>query len=112
MEIKEAQNLVRKFAVRNKWKDEPNIDKFDHVHEELIEMSQHLRYKDADERKMAIEKNKEIFEDSIGDLLFSVMRLANQLGVDAEASFKKSSTAIMKKYSTPGKEKNIPHGRR
>lgn len=44
--IKEAQKLVKDFAVRNDWKDVPNIDKFDHLHEELLEMSQHLRYKE------------------------------------------------------------------
>ena len=43
--MKDAQKLVKQFAENNQWKDEPNIDKFDHLHEELIEMSQHLRYK-------------------------------------------------------------------
>ena len=43
--IKEAQKLVKDFAERNNWSDSPNVDKFDHLHEELIEMSQHLRYK-------------------------------------------------------------------
>jgi len=49
--MKDAQKLVKSFAERNSWKDVPNIDKFDHLHEELIEMSQHLRYKSEDERK-------------------------------------------------------------
>lgn len=34
----EAQQLVKDFAKRNNWDDSPNIDKFDHLHEELIEM--------------------------------------------------------------------------
>jgi len=46
--LKEAQKIVKAFSERNSWKDEPNIDKFDHLHEELIEMSQHLRYKNVE----------------------------------------------------------------
>ena len=38
LSIKEAQEFVRDFTRKNKWKDVPNIDKFDHLHEELIEM--------------------------------------------------------------------------
>lgn len=108
MKISEAQQIVKEFARKNKWKDAPNIDKFDHVHEELVEMSQHLRYKDADGRKKAVKKEKDVFEDGIGDLLFSVLRLANQLGIDAENAFGKSSRRIVKKYKSAKKEHNIP----
>ena len=108
MKISEAQQIVKEFARKNKWKDAPSIDKFDHVHEELIEMSQHLRYKNAKESKVTVGKNKRVFEDGIGDLLFSVLRLANQLGIDAENAFGKSSRRIMKKYKSAKKEHNIP----
>jgi len=54
--IKHAQKLVKDFAKRNNWKDIPNIDKFDHLHEELIEMSQHLRYKTEEERVKCIKE--------------------------------------------------------
>ena len=107
MKISEAQKLVRKFAKKNSWKDEPNIDKFDHVHEELIEMSQYLRYKSVKERKEAVRGNREVFEDGIGDVLFSVLRLSNQLGIDAEKAFNKSARIITKKYSKTGKESKI-----
>ena len=98
MEIKEAQDLVKEFAKRNGWKDEPNIDKFDHIHEELLEMSRLLRYKDLDERKSIVQENKGTFEDGIGDLMFAVFRLANQLGINAEKSFEKVSVDIAKRY--------------
>lgn len=107
MQISEAQRLVKQFTIKNKWEDEPNIDKFDHIHEELIEMSQYLRYKNTNERKLTIRESKNAFEDGIGDLLFSILRLANQLGVDAEPAFGKSSKRILKKYSKPGKEYNV-----
>ena len=51
VKISEAQDLVKKFAKDHKWEDLPNIDKFDHLHEELIGMSQHLRYKNQKDRR-------------------------------------------------------------
>ena len=50
--MREAQAFVKYFAKKSfeatgdeRWKDYPNVDKFDHLHEELIEMSRKLRYK-------------------------------------------------------------------
>lgn len=99
MKISEAQKIVKDFAMNNGWKDEPNIDKFDHIHEELLEMSRHLRYKESDERGLIIQEKHDIFEDGIGDLMFAVLRLSNQLGVDAEEAFGKVSESITKRYA-------------
>lgn len=105
MNIKNAQKVVKDFAEKNSWKDEPNIDKFDHIHEELLEMSRHLRYKEADERRKTVNENREIFEDGIGDLLFAVLRLSNQLGVDAEKAFEEASRKIIEKYDGKKEQK-------
>ncbi len=105
--IKEAQELVKFFAERNGWKDFPNIDKFDHLHEELIEMSQHLRYKSEEERKKFVKENKAIFVDGIGDLLFGMCRLANQLEVDIEEAFNLVKKEILSKYNHKNPENNI-----
>jgi hypothetical protein len=105
--IKDAQKLVKDFVCRNKWKDFPNIDKFDHLHEELIAMSQHLRYKSKKECAKFVKENKEIFIDGVGDLFFGLCRLANQLDVDVEDAFNFASNHILKKYKNAGKERNI-----
>jgi len=105
--IKEAQKLVKYFAKRNNWEDVPNVDKFDHLHEELIEMSQHLRYKTEEERKKFVEENKEIFKDGIGDLFFGLCRLANQLNVNMEEAFNMVKQDILEKYNHKDKENNI-----
>lgn len=97
--IKDAQSFVKKFAKINKWKDSPNIDKFDHMHEELIEMSKNLRYKSAGEMTQYIKENRDVFEDGIGDTLFVLCRLANQLGINMEKSFNLVSGRIVAKYS-------------
>jgi len=105
--IKDAQKLVKEFANSNdkatgldRWKDYPNIDKFDHLHEELIEMSRHLRYHTKEERKKIIIDKKEIFIDGIGDLFFALCRLANQLNIDIEEAFDTVKSNIFKRYSS------------
>lgn len=102
--IVDAQKFVRDFAIMNKWSDRPNIDKFDHLHEELIEMSKHLRYKDSAEMEEYIKENKDEFEDGIGDLFFALCRLSNQLGIDIEKSFNLVSTRIINKYKGKASE--------
>jgi len=99
LSMKDAQKFVKDFAVANKWKDFPNIDKFDHLHEELIEMSKHLRYKSKDEMTDFIKENKDLFEDGIGDLFFALCRLSNQLGINIEKSFNLVKVRILEKYS-------------
>lgn len=105
--MKEAQKLVRYFAERNNWKDVPNVDKFDHLHEELIEMSKHLRYKSEEERKRFVEKNKEVFVDGIGDLFFGLCRLANQLDIDIEEAFNFVKKEVLGKYNHRGPENKL-----
>lgn len=105
--MQDAQKLVKDFAVRNGWSDEPNVDKFDHLHEELVEMSKHLRYKSAEERSAYVAEHKEVFVDGIGDLFFALCRLANQLGVDIEQAFNMVSKDILDRYNNPGTEHKI-----
>ncbi len=105
--IKDAQKLVKRFAKDNKWRDFPNIDKFDHLHEELIEMSKLLRYKDEKERITTIREKKDEFEDGIGDLFFALCRLANQLNIDVEKAFNLVSKRILAKYNGKKSEKKV-----
>lgn len=103
--IRDAQKLVKRFALQNAWEDIPNVDKFDHLHEELIEMSKLLRYKTERERVATIKERKGDFEDGIGDLFFGLCRLANQLDIDIEKAFNMVSSKIFKKYNGRKSEK-------
>jgi len=107
MQISEAQQIVKDWAARNGWQDIPNIDKFDHIHEELIELSQHLRYKSEAERVDYVKNNQDYFIAEMGDLFFGVCRLANQLGVDLEKGFLLTKDKARQKYQS-GKESNVP----
>jgi NTP pyrophosphatase (non-canonical NTP hydrolase) len=98
MKLKEAQKFVKDFAVKQEWDDSPCIDKFDHLHEELIEMSKLLRYKEKDERISVISEKQDDFKDGIGDLLFATCRLANQLNIDLEEAFDHVKDRISKKF--------------
>ncbi len=89
---------MKDFARKNHWKDLPNIDKFDHLHEELIEISKLLRYKNEKERIKTIRKQRTEFVDGIGDLFFGLCRLANQLNINLEEAFKFVSRDIINKY--------------
>ena len=104
--MKDAQKAVKYFAERNGWKDTPNVDKFDHLHEELIEMSQFLRYKNEEERIKIIQEKKEVFVDGIGDLFFGMCRLANQLDVDIEEAFNQVKTTISARFENKKDENN------
>ncbi|MDF1497379.1 MAG: MazG nucleotide pyrophosphohydrolase domain-containing protein [Patescibacteria group bacterium] len=108
MQISEAQQIVKSWSNGNGWKDVPNIDKFDHIHEELVEMSQHLRYKSEAERIDYVKNNKNYFIAEMGDLLFGICRLANQLGVDLEEGFALTKDKAEQKYKSGIKESNIP----
>lgn len=106
--IHEAQLIVKKFAEKNGWKNVPNIDKFDHLHEELLEMSRYLRYKNPKQRLKAIKENREVFLDGIGDLFFGTCHLANQVGINIEEAFNFVKDSILKKYDgCPEKKKDV-----
>lgn len=111
MQISEAQSIVKSWSQKNGWQDMPNIDKFDHLHEELIEMSQHLRYKSETERLEYVKNNRDYFTAEMGDLLFGVCRLANQLGVNLEDGFHRTKDKAESKYTAGKAESNIPWDR-
>lgn len=105
--IKECQKIVKEFADRNSWKDFPNIDKIDHLHEELVEISQHIRYKSREETERFVRENIKLFEEEIGDLFFGTVRLANQFGVDLEKAFEITQKKAFEKYKDQKKEIKI-----
>lgn len=104
--MKDAQAFVRYFAQTSfkatgddRWRDYPNVDKFDHLHEELIEMSRKLRYRSKKERLQIVKDDREVFVDGIGDLFFALCRLANQLDIEIEDAFNSVHQSIFDRYS-------------
>ena len=98
VEIKEAQKFVKDFALKQNWEDGPCVDKFDHLHEELVEMSRLLRYKNKEERISVINQEKEKFKDGVGDLFFALCRLSNQLDIDLVEAFEHVKNRLTQKF--------------
>ncbi len=102
--MQDAQTFVKNFAQNNNWVDEPNIDKFDHLHEELIEMSKILRYKSLADRQQAIIDHRDQLMDGLGDLFFATCRLANQLNLDITEAFNTVKGQIETRYTNQNPE--------
>jgi NTP pyrophosphatase (non-canonical NTP hydrolase) len=58
-----------------------------------------------------IKSNKDVFEDGIGDTLFALTRLANQLGIDMEKSLNLVVGRIVEKYRGKKEVKHITNNK-
>ena len=105
--FKEAQAKVKEFAERNGWVDEPNIDKFEHVHQEISEIARLFLYKTPEQMKLIRSEKSEEVESEFGDLLFVITRLANQFDIDMQTCFNKAHKKIFAKYEEKRTEHKI-----
>lgn len=92
--ISSAQEFLRTFVVERNWLDFPNIDKIDHLQEELGEILSPFQGNDSIEDVL---KRKDEIVDGVGDLYFALCRLSNQLGVNLEEAFE---TAAKTEYGS------------
>ena len=84
MRIKEAQNRVREFDVARGWDEHWNIkDLLLNITEEGGELWDLVKWIDEEKQKKVVAENKAETSDYIGDVLHLVLKLANQMGVDA-----------------------------
>jgi len=58
------------------------------MNEEIGELWNLIKWIDDEKQKEIVEKNKEEMEDFIGDVLFLIIKIANQSNVDVEKSIK------------------------
>jgi NTP pyrophosphatase (non-canonical NTP hydrolase) len=84
MEIKEAQDKVKEFDVARGWEDSWNFkDLLLNIAEEGSELWSLAKWVDDEKGKEIIAANKDEASDYVGDVLHLVLKLANQMGVDA-----------------------------
>jgi NTP pyrophosphatase (non-canonical NTP hydrolase) len=84
MEIKEAQNKLSTFDRARGWDKDWNIkDLLLNITEEGGELWSLIKWVDENKQKKIIAEKKEEASDYIGDTLFLVIKLANQMGIDA-----------------------------
>ncbi len=101
MEIKEAQNKIKKFDIERNWEADWNIkDLLLNLIEETGEIWNVIKWlDDKDKEKKIMDKNKGEVADFIGDSMFIILKLANQTKVDAS----KALQATLNEY-----EKRMP----
>ncbi len=85
MEIKEAQKKVQEFNEARGWGEEWDMkDLLLNLTEETGEIWNLVKWIDNEKQKEVVAKNKAEVSDFIGDVLYIILKIANQTGVDSE----------------------------
>ena len=85
MGIKEAQDKIKEFDASRGWENSWNIkDLLLNITEEGGELWNLVKWIDDEKQKEVINSKKEDASDYVGDTIFLILKLANQMGVDAE----------------------------
>ena len=100
MEIKDAQNIISEFDEARGWSNQWNLkDLMLNITEETGELWNLIKWVDEEKQKQIIEAHKEEVSDFIGDVMFLLLKIANQTKVDSEMGL----TNTLKEY-----EKRMP----
>jgi NTP pyrophosphatase (non-canonical NTP hydrolase) len=100
MEIKEAQDKIKKFDEARGWEDNWNIkDLLLNITEEGGEIWNLVKWISDEKQKEVVKEHKAEASDYIGDTLFLLLKIANQTKVDAS----KALQDTLKEY-----EKRMP----
>jgi len=103
MEIKEAQEQIKKFDEERGWQNNWNIkDLCLNLNEEIGELWNLIKWVDEEKQKEIIKDKKEEAENFIADALWIILKMANQMDVDAKKEFDK----VLEEY-----EKRMPADR-
>lgn len=98
-EIKELTKRIHQFVTERDWK------KF-HNHKDLAlslmieaaELLEHFQWKNEEEAKEAVKKNKEAIAEEIGDVAIYLLELADNLSIDLNEAIIKKIEKNSKKY--------------
>ena len=109
MELKEAQLKIREFDEARGWGDSWNLKDLSlNITEEIGEFWNLIKWVDVEEQKKILEKNKEEISDFIGDTLFLVLKMANQMGVDVNKALEETLLEYKKRMPSD-KMKEVKH---
>ena len=87
MEIKEAQNKIKEFDIARGWDDNWNLkDLALNITEEVGEFWSLIKWIDDEKQKEVIKSKKDEASDFIGDTLFLLLKLSNQMNIDSSQS--------------------------
>jgi len=109
MEIKKAQDEVKKFDKDRGWENSWDIkDLLLNITEEGGEIWNLIKWINDEKQKQVIQNKKTEVEDYIGDTLFLLLKIANQTGVDVEESFNETMKEYYERFPSE-KMKQVGH---
>lgn len=112
MDLSEAHEKLKAFDKARRWNADWNIkDLLLNISEESGELWSLIKWVDDEKQKKIILEKKEEASDYIGDTLFLVLKLANQMNIDADRALqntlneyeKRMPPEIMKKVGHANK---------
>lgn len=110
MELKEAQEKVRKFDEERGWENDWNIKDLSlNMAEEIGELWNLIKWVDDEKQKKVVKENIEEVSDFVGDALFLILKIANQTKVNAEDSLI-NTLKDFEKRMPPEEIKKAEHG--
>lgn len=89
--VREFQNKIKEFDKAREWDSDWNLkDLLLNITEEGGEVWNLIKWVNDEKQKEVVKNHKEEVSDYIGDTLFLLLKIANQTGVDAEQSIRKT----------------------
>jgi NTP pyrophosphatase (non-canonical NTP hydrolase) len=112
MEVKDAQQRIREFDVARGWENCWDLkDLALNMTEEVGEFWSLIKWIDDEKQKEVIKNKKEEASDFVGDSLFLLLKLANQMGIDASLSLQNTLNEYEKRMP-PEVMKKVGHANR
>ncbi|MGD9276618.1 MAG: MazG nucleotide pyrophosphohydrolase domain-containing protein [Candidatus Pacearchaeota archaeon] len=107
--INEFQEKIKKFDETRGWDKHWNIkDLCLNMNEEIGELWHLIKWIPEEKQKEIIKENQNEADNFIGDVLFIILKMANQLGTDAEYELQKVLEEYEKRMPV-GKMKEVGH---
>jgi NTP pyrophosphatase (non-canonical NTP hydrolase) len=85
--LDECQEEVKRFDIDRNWNYFYPLEIFANINEEIGEIWQRIAWVSDEKKKELIKKHHREIEDNIGDLLFLIFKLSNQLDVACGKGF-------------------------
>ena len=109
MEIKEAQDKIKKFDKERGWSGDWHLkDLALNITEEVGELWNLIKWINEDKQRKVIKDKKEEASDFIGDTLFLLLKMSNKMDVDSEKALLKTLEEYEKRMP-PKKMKEVGH---
>jgi len=110
MELNEVQLKIKEFDKARGWENDWNLkDLLLNINEETGELWSLIKWVDDKKQKEILQKNREQVEDFLGDILFLLLKIANQTNTNVEQGIIQTLEEYEKRMP-PEIMKKVGHG--